>query len=57
MTVESYLLDFDKDLYGKRLQLSFYEFLRPEKKFGSLEELQVEIRKNIATTRKIFEKS
>ena len=57
VTVESYLLDFDGDLYGKHLQLSFYEFLRPEKKFGSLGELQAEIRKNIATTRKIFEKS
>ena len=57
VTVEVHLLDFAGDLYGKSLTLSFYEFLRPEQKFASLEELQSEIRKNIGQTRKIFEKS
>lgn len=57
VTVEAYLLDFAGDLYGKTLRLSFYEFLRPEQKFDSLEELQTQIRKNIVQTRKIFEKS
>ena len=57
VTVEAHLLDFAGDLYGKTVQLQFYEFLRPERKFDSLEQLQAEIRKNIAQTRKIFEKS
>lgn len=57
VTVEAYLLDFAGDLYGKTLRLSFYEFLRPEQKFDSLEELQAKIQKNIVQTRKIFEKS
>ena len=57
VTVEVHLLDFTGDLYGKKLALRFYEFLRPEQKFASLEELQSEIRKNIGQTRKIFEKS
>lgn len=57
VTAEAHLLDFSGDLYGKRLQLRFYEFLRPEEKFDSLEALRTEIQKNMAQTRKIFRKS
>ena len=56
VTVEPWILDFDGDLYGRSLQLDFYKFLRPEQKFGSLEELKAEIQKNAAQTRKFFEK-
>ena len=55
VTVEPWLLDFEGDLYGKTLTLAFYAYLRPEKKFDSLEALQKEIQKNAAETRKIFE--
>ena len=54
VTVEPWLLDFDADLYGKDITLEFYQFLRPERKFDSLEELKAEIQKNAAKTRKIF---
>lgn len=57
VTVEPWLLDFEGDLYGKKLRLLFYKFLRPEQKFDSLVELQAEIRKNGEQTRKFFEKS
>lgn len=56
VTVEPWILDFEGDLYGRCLQLDFYKFLRPEQKFGSLEELKAEIEKNAAQTRKFFEK-
>ena len=55
ITVEPWLLDFDGDLYGKELTLSFYSFLRAEEKFPSLDALKAEIQKNAAQTRKIFE--
>ena len=55
ITVEPWLLDFEGDLYGKALTLSFYRFLRPEQKFPSLDALKEEIEKNAAQTRKIFE--
>lgn len=55
-TVEPWLLDFEGDLYGKPLTLEFYAFLRPEKKFDSLEALKAEIEKNALQTRKFFEK-
>lgn len=56
VTVEPWLLDFEGDLYGKWITLYFHAFLRPEKKFDSLEELRQEIQKNAAQTRKFFEK-
>ena len=55
VTVEPWILDFEGDLYGKALTLEFYKFLRPERKFASVEELRLEILKNGEQTRKYFE--
>ena len=55
VTVEPWLLDFEGDLYGMPLTLSFYTFLRPEQKFPSLDALKEEIEKNALQTRKFFE--
>jgi len=57
VTIEVHLLDFDGDLYGKEVSVAFYKFLRPEKKFASLEELQREIQKNVLETRTLLEKT
>ena len=51
---ESWLLDFAGDLYGKQITLEFYEFLRPEEKFPSLEALKAKIQQDGAKVRKIF---
>ncbi len=56
VTVEPWLLDFEGDLYGEFLALELVDFLRPEKKFDSLVELQAEILKNAGQTRRILEK-
>ncbi len=55
VTVEPWILDFQGNLYGKEITLLFYAFLRPEKKFPSMEALQEEIRKNAAQTRIFLE--
>ena len=57
VTVEALLLDFEGDLYGKKLLLEFFDYLRPEQKFDTLAQLQTEIQKNAAQTRKILENS
>lgn len=57
VTVEPWILDYEGDLYGKRLRLEFYTFLRPERKFSSLEELRQEILHNAAQTRAFFDNS
>ena len=54
ITVEPWLLDFEGNLYGKKLHLLFYKFLRPEQKFATLEELKAEIQKNAEQVRLYF---
>ena len=48
---ETYLLDFDGDLYEKEITVSFLDRIRPEKQFSSQEELQLQIHKDIETAR------
>ena len=54
VTVEPWILDFNGDLYGKEITLSFHKFLRPEQKFHSLDKLKAQIQKDAAETRKFF---
>ena len=54
VTVEPWLLDFNGDLYGRELTLQFYKFLRPERKFDSLEALRAEVKNNADQTRAYF---
>jgi riboflavin kinase/FMN adenylyltransferase len=39
MGIETHILDFSRDVYQKSARITFLEFLRPEMKFDSLEEL------------------
>ena len=55
VTVEPWILDYEGDLYGQELTLEFHRYLRPERKFPSLEDLKNEILKNGEQTRKFFE--
>ena len=51
---ESWILDFDGDLYGKKITLEFCKFLRPEQKFASLDELKAQIQQDAAQTRSLM---
>ena len=52
---ETWILDFDGDLYGKTLRLELLGFIRDERKFENLEALRGEIQNNAVTARTIFE--
>lgn len=54
ITVEPWLLDYNGDLYGQELQLWLYDYLRPERKFGTTMELKAEILRNADQTRDIL---
>lgn len=54
LTVESFLLDFDGDLYGKSVRVEFFKFLRPERRFDDLDALRREIGRNAGQTRDYF---
>lgn len=43
VNAECHLLDFEGNLYGKEITVAFYDFLRPEQRFDSLEELKAQI--------------
>jgi len=52
--VEAHLLDFDADLYGAELEVTFSERLRDEQKFASVDELRKQIARDIAEASKRF---
>lgn len=52
--VETHLLDFAGDIYGKRIRVVFHHKLRDELKFGSLDELKSAMENDIADTRRYF---
>jgi riboflavin kinase/FMN adenylyltransferase len=49
--VEAHLLDFEGDLYGRRLILQLWRRLRDEQSFASEEELVVQIARDVEETR------
>lgn len=50
--VETYLFDFQQDVYGQEAKVEFLDFLRPERKFGSMEELKEQILQDEETARR-----
>lgn len=55
ITVEPYLLDFDRDIYGQQLEITFETRLRPEGKFTSLDELIAQIGRDVDDSRAFLE--
>lgn len=53
VVVETHLLDFEGDLYGTKPKVCFTHFIRPERKFDSLEALQEQMKKDIACYRSL----
>lgn len=53
LSVEVHILDFNRDIYGKKIDVSIEKHLRDEKKFGSMEELRQGIRNDVENWRKI----
>lgn len=51
VSVESHLLDFNGNLYGRHARVEFMHFQRPERKFSSVEELSEQIRRDTEETR------
>ena len=43
LSIETNILDFDEDIYGKRVRIEFLEKIRDEKKFVSLDELRKQL--------------
>ena len=49
--VETHIFDFDQDVYGKQLEVSFLRMIRPEAKFSGLDALKDQLGKDCAFAR------
>ncbi len=56
ITVEAYLLDFDRDIYGQHLIFDAVARLRPEVKYSSVEALVAQIERDVIEGRAILER-
>jgi riboflavin kinase/FMN adenylyltransferase len=54
VTAETYILEFTGNLYGKMVRIEFYKRLRPEIKFGSIDELKAQIQKDAKSSYEYF---
>lgn len=45
--LETFIFDFDRDIYGKWLEVQFIRFLRPELKFDSVDDMVVQMKRDV----------
>ncbi len=55
ITVETHIIDFDREIYGEQAVLELHKFLRPIQKFDSLKEVQKQVQKDVEMTKIYFE--
>ena len=54
ISVETFLFDFDQDVYGKKVDVEFIHFIRPEMKFEDVEGLKRQIAADSDFARNMF---
>ncbi len=57
VVLETYLFDFDKEIYGRYVEVRFKQKIRDEIRFQSLEQLKARIEKDVAEAKNIFVQS
>lgn len=51
--IESYLYNFRENIYGKKIEVHFLEYMRKEKKFTSIDELKKQLQKDMQLGQKM----
>ena len=46
-SLEVHLFEFERDIYGRTMEVWFEKFLRPEQKFDGLDALKAQIEKDV----------
>lgn len=54
ITVETHIIDFDREIYGEQAVLELHKFLRPIQKFASLQEVKRQVEKDVETAKIYF---
>lgn len=55
LSIEVHIMNYEGNLYGKELHLSFIERIREERKFASLDELRAQIQRDIKQASAMFD--
>ncbi len=50
-TIEAFILDFDRDIYDAHVEVEYLRFLRPEIRFDSIDDLIVQMHRDVAEAR------
>ena len=54
ITVETYIINFDEEIYGEQAVLEVHKFLRSIQKFNSLKEVQKQVQKDVEMAKIYF---
>lgn len=54
VTLEVYVVDFSQDLYGRRLEVAFHDFVRPEERFVDAAALVRRMHEDVDVARRLF---
>ena len=54
-TVETYILDFDEDIYGETLTIEFVSYIRQVMKLANLEEVRQQVNRDIEVARSLLQ--
>ncbi len=54
INIETHLIDFNRDIYGENMRVSFLKKLRDEKKFSSVNDLIAQIEADVKTAKDFF---
>jgi riboflavin kinase/FMN adenylyltransferase len=53
VVAETNIFDFSDDLYGKQVRVEFIHFMRPERRFESIDALSAQVHEDIETAKKL----
>ncbi len=52
--IETHIFDFSDNIYNKKLEIEFVEYIRSEQKFNSIDELRIQIDKDVEVAKSIL---
>ena len=55
-TIETWLLNFDRDIYGKKLTLELYSYIRGVRRFNGLDEVRRQIDQDVLTVQSFMDR-
>jgi len=55
LLVEAHLIGFDEDIYGETLRIAFLDRLRGEKRFDSVDELVMQMNRDVEEAKRVTE--